>query len=88
MTRFYIPTAKAIKQGYTSEIFFKDAADACRLLHYGDYADLCVSTYATDEMRGISFSANDEATDEGFVANWLQLGLLEEVSPRSDYKRK
>lgn len=83
MTRFYTPTAKAIEQGYSSEIFFKYAADACRLLHYGDYSDLCVSTYATDDkgnyIRGISVSANDEATIEGFVENWLKLGLLEEA---------
>ena len=79
MTRIYIPTAKAIEQGYTSEIFFKYAADACRLLHYGDYSDLCVSTYATDDMRGISVSSNDEATIGGFIENWLKLGLLEEA---------
>lgn len=79
MTRVYIPTAKAIEHGYSSEIFFQYAADACRLLHYGDYPDLCVSTYATDDIRGISVSANDEATIEGFVANWLKLGLLEEA---------
>jgi hypothetical protein len=75
MTRFYTPTAKAIEQGYTSEIFFKDAADACRLLHYGDYSDLYVSTY----IRGISVSSNDEATIKGFVENWVKLGLLEEA---------
>lgn len=79
MTRFYTPTAKAIEQGYTSEIFFKDAADACRLLHYGDYSDLCVSTYATDDIRGISVSSNDEATIKGFVENWVKLRLLEEA---------
>lgn len=82
MTQFYILTAKAIEQGYTAEILSKYAADACRLLHYGDYSDLCVSTYATDETRGISVTSNDETTVRGFVENWLQLGLLDEVSPR------
>ena len=75
MTRFYTPTAKAIEQGYTTEIFFKYAADACRLLHYGDYSDLCVST----DIRGIGVSSNDEATIKGFVENWLKLGLLAEA---------
>lgn len=86
MTRIYIPTAKAIEQGYTSEIFFKDAADACRLLHYGDYSDLCVSTWEGMCQRpclytGISVSSNDEATVKGFIENWVKLGLLEEVIP-------
>lgn len=79
MTRHYMLTAKAIEHGYTSEILFKNAADACRLLHYGDYSDLCVSTYATDDMRGISVTSNDEATIKGFVENWVKLGFLEEA---------